>query len=747
MAKHITPPPTGGTEEIKLRDALEERYLAYALTTIMDRALPDARDGLKPVHRRILYGMHILRLGPGAAFKKCAKIVGDVMGSFHPHGDQAIYDALVRLAQDFSSRYPLIEGQGNFGNIDGDGAAAYRYTEARMTEVARLLLDGIDEDAVDFRDNYSGDLKEPIVLPAALPNLLANGAQGIAVGMATSIPPHNLAELCDAALHLIAHRNATTEQLLKFAPGPDFPTGGVIVEPKEAIVEAYETGRGSFRVRARWLKEEGSRGAWAAVITEIPYLVQKSKLIERIAGLLNEKKLPAVADVRDESAEDIRIVIEPRSRSVEPEMMMEQLFKLTELESRFPMNMNMLTGGVVPRVVSFKEALQQWLDHRREVLLRRARNRRAAIIHRLELVAGMLVVFLNLDEVIRIVRESDEPKQELQVRFALSEVQAVYILDTRLRSLRRLEEMELRRENDELAKEQQEIEALLGDDAKQWKTVAAQIRELRKKFGPETKAGRRRTSFGSLPDISSTDVMEAMIEREPVTVVLSEKGWIRALKGHVADLSGLQFKGDDQLAASFFAESVSKVLVLASDGRIFTLDAAKLPGGRGQGEPVRLLADVAEGEAIAAIFPYEAGKSMLAASTDGRGFVVSQDEMVGGTRKGKLLLNVESPAKAALIVPAEGDHVAVIGENRKLLLFPLAQVPEMARGKGVRLQRYKDGGLSDAKVFYLKDGLSWKDSAGRTFTLSARELREWLGNRAEAGRLPPRGFPKSNRFG
>ena len=477
MGKHITPPPSGRAEDVNLRDALEERYFQYALSTIMGRALPDARDGLKPVHRRILYGMHILRLDPGAAFKKCAKIVGDVMGSFHPHGDQAIYDALVRLAQDFSSRYPLIDGQGNFGNIDGDGAAAYRYTEARMTDVARLLLEGIDEDAVDFRENYSGDQQEPIVLPAALPNLLANGAQGIAVGMATSIPPHNLAELCDASLYLIAHNNATTDQLLAFAPGPDFPTGGILVEPKEAIAEAYRTGRGSFRLRARWSKEEGSRGVWAVVVTEIPYMVQKSKLIEKIAELLAEKKLPLVADIRDESAEDIRVVIEPRARTVDPEMMMEQLFKLTELESRFPMNMNLLADGVVPRVVSLKEALRQWLDHRREVLLRRARHRQAEIVHRLEVLAGMIIVFLNLDRVIQIIREAGDPKQELKASFDLSEVQANYILDTRLRGLRRLEEMQLRRENDELAKEKREIEGLLGDEAKQWKAIAAQIRE------------------------------------------------------------------------------------------------------------------------------------------------------------------------------------------------------------------------------------------------------------------------------
>jgi topoisomerase IV subunit A len=747
MGKNVPPPPRDSAEPVKLREALEERYLAYALSTIMDRALPDARDGLKPVHRRILYGMHILRLDPGAAFKKCAKIVGDVMGSFHPHGDQAIYDALVRLAQDFSSRYPLIDGQGNFGNIDGDGAAAYRYTEARMTDVARLLLEGIDEDAVDFRDNYSGDLKEPVVLPAALPNLLANGAQGIAVGMATSIPPHNLAELCDAALLLIQHKNATAAQLLALAPGPDFPTGGIIVESKEAIAEAYETGRGSFRLRARWTREEGPRGAWHAVVTEIPYMVQKAKLIEKIAGLLSEKKLPAVADVRDESAEDIRIAIEPRSRSVEPKMMMEQLFRLTELEARFALNMNVLAGGVVPRVVSFKEALRQWLDHRRDVLLRRARHRHAEIVRRLELVAGMLIVFLNLDAVIRVIREAEDARQELQRRFSLSDVQAVYILDTRLRSLRRLEEMQLRRENDDLAKERREVEALLSSESKQWKAIAAEIRELKKKYGPETKIGRRRTSFVELPDIASADVAETMIDREPLTIVVSEKGWIRALKGQVSDLASLQFKGDDALAFSFFAETTSKILVFSSDGRIFTLEAARLPGGRGQGEPIRLMADIAEGETISGVFPYAAGQKMLVAASDGRGFVAPQDGMVGGTRKGKLLLNVAKPAKAALILPADGDHMAVIGENRKLLIFPLVQLPEMARGKGVRLQKYRDGGVSDAKVFYLKDGLSWQDSAGRTFNLAARDLRDWIGNRAEAGRLPPKGFPKDNRFG
>ena len=752
MAKNLVPPGGNGSsgghlESVNLREALEERYLAYALSTIMGRALPDARDGLKPVHRRILYGMQILRLDPGTAFKKCAKIVGDVMGSFHPHGDQAIYEALVRLAQDFSSRYPLIDGQGNFGNIDGDGAAAYRYTEARMTEVARLLLEGLDEDAIDFRENYSGDQREPIVLPAAIPNLLANGAQGIAVGMATSIPPHNIAELCDAALYVISHKDATNEQLLSFVPGPDFPTGGILVDSKETIAETYRQGRGSFRLRARWQKEEGNRGTWVVVVTEIPYMVQKSRLIEKIAELLGERKLPLVADIRDESAEDVRIVIEPRAKTVDPVMMMEQLFRTTELETRFPMNMNVLVDGVVPRVISLKEALQQWLDHRRTVLLRRSRFRLGEIEHRLEVLAGMLIVFLNLDEVIRIIREEDEPKAVLQSTFSLSEVQVNYILDTRLRSLRRLEEMQLRRENEELTEEKKEIERLLGDDARQWKAITAQIRELKKKFAPDSKLGRRRTSFEDAPEASDLDLAAAMIEREPITVIVSEKGWIRSLKGHVADLTNLQFKGDDKLRHAFFAETTAKILVFASDGRIFTLEAAKLPGGRGQGEPLRLMADIGEGEDIVAVFPYRAGEKRLVVSTDGRGFLAPCDDMIGGTRKGKILLNLDEPAKAALILPAEGDHVAVIGENRKLVIFPLEQVPEMTRGKGVRLQKYRDGGIADAKVFARADGLTWKDAAGRNFNVPMRELREWVGMRADAGRLPPKGFPKNNKFG
>ena len=747
MAKaHTPPPPPAAPDPISLREALEERYLAYALSTIMGRALPDARDGLKPVHRRILYGMHILKLDPGTAFKKCAKIVGDVMGSFHPHGDQAIYDALVRLAQDFSSRYPMIEGQGNFGNVDGDSAAAYRYTEARMTDAARMLLEGINEDAIDFRENYSGDQKEPIVLPAAFPNLLANGAQGIAVGMATSIPPHNVGELCDAALYLVSHPKASTDQLLNFVPGPDFPTGGIIIDDAESIAETYRTGRGSFRVRAKWVKEEGNRGTWVAVVTEIPYGVQKSRLIEKIAELLNDKKLPLLGDVRDESAEDIRIVLEPKVRTVDPLVMMESLFRNTELESRFPMNMNVLVDGVVPRVVSLADALRQWLDHRRDVLLRRSRHRLSEIEHRLEVLAGMLIVFLNLDEVIRIIREEDEPKDALKARFKLSDVQANYILDTRLRSLRKLEEMQLRSEHKELMKEKAEIEALLSDEGQQWKTVTWQIREAKKKLTADSKLGRRRTQFDKAPEGAALELEEAMIEREPVTIVYSEKGWIRTLKGHVADLSSLQFKGDDSLKTAFFSDTTSKILVLATNGKVFTLDVGKLPGGRGFGDPVRMFADIEEGEDIVCLMPYSAGQRMLIAASDGRGFFVNQDDMLSSTRKGRGVLSVDAPAKAQVLVEGDGDHIATIGQNRKLLIFKAADVPEMARGKGVRLQKYKDGGIVDARVFTLKEGLTWTDSAGRNFTVTKSELKDWIGNRAEAGRLPPKGFPKNNRF-
>ncbi|WP_089176022.1 DNA topoisomerase IV subunit A [Bosea sp. AS-1] len=747
MGKPVDPPPEDEAERIDLKSALEERYLAYALSTIMHRALPDARDGLKPVHRRILHAMRLLRLDPGQVHKKCARIVGDVIGKFHPHGDQSVYDALVRLAQDFAQRYPLVDGQGNFGNIDGDNAAAYRYTEARMTEVARLLLDGIDEDAVDFRETYNGEDEEPVVLPAAFPNLLANGSQGIAVGMATSIPPHNAAELCDAALYLIQHPETSSEQLMTFVPGPDFPTGGIIVESRESMAETYRTGRGAFRTRARWHVEDQGRGTWLAVVTEIPYMVSKGRLIEKIAELLNDRKLPLVADLRDESAEDIRIVIEPRARNVDANLMMESLFRLSELEARIPMNMNVLTGGLVPRVLGLAEALRAWLDHRREVLQRRSRFRLGQIDKRLEILRGLLIVYLDLDRVIKIIREEDEPKIELMKAFDLTEVQANAILDTRLRALRKLEEMQLKTELDELTKEKSQIEDLLASEATQWKTIAWDIRQVKKSFGPETAIGKRRTDFADMPDTADIDLTQAMVEREPITVVISKKGWIRALKGHVQDRSSFSFKGDDGLQTAFFTETTAKVLVLASNGKIFTLDASKLPGGRGFGDPIRLMIELEETAEIVSAFAYRPGTKLLMVTSEGRGFVAPADDVVANTRKGRQVLNVDGKTVAMLAVPADGDHVAIIGQNRKLLCFPISEVAEMGRGKGVRLQRYKDGGLSDAKTFKLEDGLTWLDTSGRTWTVPQSDLLEWLGHRAEAGRLPPKGFPKSNTFG
>jgi topoisomerase IV subunit A len=748
MGKQLIPPDEHGeVQEIALREALEERYLAYALSTIMHRALPDARDGLKPVHRRILYGMRLLRLDPGTTFKKSAKIVGDVMGNFHPHGDQAIYDALVRLAQDFNSRYPLIDGQGNFGNIDGDNPAAYRYTEARLTEVARLILDGIEEDAVDFRANYDGQSQEPVVLPGAFPNLLANGAQGIAVGMATAIPPHNAAELCDAALHLIEHPKARSRNLLKFVPGPDFPTGGVVVDSPEAIAEAYATGRGSFRVRARWHKEETGRGTYVIVVTEIPWLVQKSRLMERLGELLNEKKLPLVADAHDESAEDVRLVIEPRARTVDPALLMESLFKLTELESRIPLNMNVLVKGRIPKVIGLAEALTEWLDHRREVLVRRSRHRLQQIEHRLEVLGGYLVAYLNLDKVIKIIRSEDEPKPVLMKTFKLSDVQADAILNMRLRNLRRLEEMEIRQEDKSLRAEKKSIEGLLRSEEQQWKTVADQIKQVRATFGPKTPLGKRRTSFAQAPEHDEAAIEAAMVEREPVTVVVSEKGWIRALRGHVSDLSAIAFKADDRLKLAFFAETTSKLLLFATNGRFYTIEASKLPGGRGHGEPVRLFIDLEQEADLVAVFPFRGGRKFLVASAAGRGFVVGEDECLANTRKGKQVLNVALPDEARAVAPLEGELVASVGENRKMVIFPLDQVPEMGRGRGVRLQRYKDGGLSDVKTFKVDEGLTWIDPAGRVFTVAMRELADWRGNRADAGRLAPKGFPKINKFG
>ncbi|ANW01799.1 DNA topoisomerase IV subunit A [Bradyrhizobium icense] len=746
MGKRQLPPEEPAEiHEVMLRDALEERYLAYALSTIMHRALPDARDGLKPVHRRILYGMRLLRLDPGTPFKKSAKIVGDVMGSFHPHGDQAIYDAMVRLAQDFASRYPLVDGQGNFGNIDGDNPAAYRYTEARMTEVARLLLDGIDEDGVEFRANYDGQSKEPVVLPGGFPNLLANGAQGIAVGMATSIPPHNVAELCDAALHLIDKPEAKSKSLLKWVKGPDFPTGGIVIDSKESIAEAYTTGRGSFRTRAKWTQEEGARGTWVVVITEIPWLVQKSRLVEKIAELLNEKKLPLVGDVRDESAEDVRLVIEPKSRAVDPALMMESLFRLTELESKISLNLNVLIKGKIPKVVGLAECLREWLDHLRDVLVRRSNYRKTQIENRLEILGGYLIAYLNIDKVIKIIRTEDEPKPALVKAFKLTEVQADAILNMRLRSLRKLEEFEIRTEDKNLRNELKGIKSLLGSEAEQWSKVGEQVRKVRDIFGPKTPLGKRRTQFADAPEHDLAAIEEAFVEREPVTVVISEKGWVRTLKGHVEDISGLAFKTDDKLDHAFFAETTSKLLLFATNGKFYSLDVAKLPGGRGHGEPIRMFIDLEQDAAIVSLFVNKGERKFLIASSEGQGFVVKEEDCVSNTRKGKQVLNVTMPNEACAIATVQGDTVAAIGTNHKMVLFPLEQVPEMARGRGVRLQKYSSAKLSDVAVFEFKAGLTWKDSAGREQSMSAKELSDWRGNRADAGRLA-HGLPKSNKF-
>jgi topoisomerase IV subunit A len=753
MSKNVKPPnggddaPDGPIEPVDLKAALEERYLAYALSTIMHRALPDVRDGLKPVHRRILHGMRLLGLQPDRSYSKCARIVGEVMGKFHPHGNLSIYDALVRLAQDFATRYPLVDGQGNFGNIDGDNPAADRYTEARMTDVSSLMLEGITEDAVDFRPTYDEKEEEPTVLPSNFPNILANGSSGIAVGMATNIPPHNVAELCDAALHLIDRPHASNGELMQFVQGPDFPTGGVIVEDKASILDAYETGRGGFRLRARWNVEDLGRGTWNIVVTEIPYQVQKSKLIEKIAELLLARKLPLLDDVRDESAEDVRVVLVPKSRSVAPELLMESLFKLSELELRFPLNMNVLSRGKVPNVLSLKQVLKEWLDHRREVLVRRSKFRLGEIEKRLELLGGYLIAYLNIDEVIRIIREEDEPKPVMIARFGINDVQAEAILNLRLRALRKLEEFEIRKEFDALTEEKAGIEKLLESETRQWKTVAWQVSEVRKKYGPETELGRRRTTFGAAADHAHEDLQTAMIEREPVTVVVSEKGWLRAMKGHLTDLAALQFKEGDKLKLAFHAQTTDRILVFTTGGKFYLIGADRLPGGRGHGEPIRIIVDLENDQDIVTAFVHDPNRKLLVASHEGYGFVVQESDAAANTRKGIKVMNVKAPDEAKLCLPLTGDTLAIVGENRKMLVFPLSEVPEMARGKGVRLQKYKDGGVLDMKTFALSDGLSWQDSADRTFTRSKDELAEWIGARASAGRIVPKGFPRSGKFG
>ena len=724
--------------ETEFSSALSERYLAYALSTITSRSLPDVRDGLKPVHRRLLFAMRQLKLDPDQGFKKSARVVGDVMGKFHPHGDAAIYDAMVRLAQDFAMRYQLVDGQGNFGNIDGDNAAAMRYTEARMTDVARLLLDGIDEDAIDFRPTYDGESEEPVLLPAGFPNLLANGAQGIAVGMATAIPPHNVIELADAALHLIKYPNASVDTLLNYVKGPDLPTGGVLVEPADQIRQAYTTGRGGFRLRARWEVEKLKGGGWQIVVSEIPYQIQKSRLIEKMAEMLQARKLPVLADIRDESAEDIRIVLEPKSRRLDPEAVMESLFKLTELESRISLNLNVLDSSGRPSVLSLKDALKEWLAHRREVLVRRSRHRLGKIQRRLEILDGYLIVFLNLDEVIAIIRESDHPRDDLMARFSLTEVQANAILDMRLRSLRRLEEDGLRTERDSLRSEQESLNNLLGDEAQQWQTVSGQIKQMRTDF---VKTDRRRTTLADAPTVDF-DVTEMLIEKEPITVICSEKGWVRAMKGHLDLKSEFKFKDGDGPCFCLHAETTDKLLIFAENGRFYTLGCDKLPKGRGFGEPLSLMLDIPADVALVNILKAVSGK-LLVASDKGHGLVVDMDSAMAQTRGGKQVLNLPSGARAVACCPADGDHVAVVGQNRRLLVFPLNEVPEMSRGKGVILQRYKDGLLADVKVFTLDAGLSWQ-MGERTRTET--DLLAWQGRRGSAGRMPPTGFPRPARF-
>ena len=771
--------PDGGSEAVAepLRRAIGERYLTYALSTIMHRALPDARDGLKPVHRRILYAMRELKLASSGGFRKSAKISGDVMGNYHPHGDMAIYDAMARLAQDFNVRYPLVDGQGNFGNIDGDNPAASRYTEARLTSVAEALLDGLTENAVDFRDNYDGTLTEPVVLPAQFPNLLANGSSGIAVGMATNIPPHNISELVDACLHLIKTPDARDDTLLNYVPGPDFPTGGIIVEPPEAIAQAYRTGKGGFRLRCKYEVEDLGRGQWQIVVTEIPYQVQKSKLIERLAEVIQTKKVPILADVRDESAEDIRVILEPRSKNVDPDVLMGMLYRNSDLEVRFSLNMNVLIDGLTPKVCSMKEVLRAFLDFRREVLIRCSQHRMEKIDHRLEVLEGLIVAFLNLDRVIDIIRYDDEPKSALMREDwgqsferatseadyvspapgrddGLTEVQTEAILNMRLRSLRRLEEMQLRKERDGLMEERAGLEDLLEDESLQWSAISDQLKEVKKTFGKDYEGGARRTQFAEAGEVEEVP-LEAMIDREPITVVCSNMGWIRAMSGHIDLDRELKFKDGDEGRFAFHAETTDRLLVFGTNGRFYTLSAANLPGGRGMGEPLRLMVDLPNESDIVSIMIHKPGRKLLVASSAGDGFVVPEDEVLAQTRTGKQVLNVKEDVRAQVCHPMDGDHVAIVSQNGKLLVFPSAELPEMGRGKGVRLQKYNmargkqgvlelDGGLSDLTTFNWTEGLSWEMGGGKTRTEA--DMSEWLGKRAGVGKRPPYGFPKSYRF-
>ena len=742
MARNNKPDNTV-IEDVSFREALGERYLAYALSTIKSRSLPDVRDGLKPVHRRLLYAMLQLKLDPSSGYKKCARVVGDVIGKYHPHGDVAVYDTMVRLAQSFAVRYPLVDGQGNFGSIDGDNAAAMRYTEARLTDVAMTLLEDIEKDTVDFRSTYDGEDSEPMVLPSSFPNLLANGSEGIAVGMATSIPPHNVGELCDALQYLISHPNATPAKLVSYVKGPDFPTGGIIVEPEANIVKAYETGRGAFRIRAKWEREDLSHGLYQIIITEIPYQVGKSKLIENIAELFRNKKLPLLGNIRDESAEEIRVVLEPKNRSVDAEMLMESMFKVTDLETRFNMNMNVLTAAGVPVVMGLKEVLQAFLEHRLDVLLRRTKWRLAKIAHRMEILEGLLVAYLNIDEVIRIIRTEDEPKPVMMKKWKLSDIQAEAILNMRLRSLRKLEEFEIRGEHDELKKEQKELNQILKSEEKRWEVIGNEIGDIKKRFGQKTLLGKRRTVFGDAPAAGTVISIEAFVEKEPITILFSKMGWIKAVKGHHEVLDDVKYKEGDEERFHLLAKTTDKLLIFATDGRFYTIQCDKIPRGKAQSEPIRLYVDMDTTHDIVNLIVYEPGAQLLVAGSNGKGFIVPQDDVVAQTKSGKHVLNLSDNSRAVVCREAVGDKIAVIGDNRKLLIFDREELPIMKRGQGLTLQKYKDGGLADARVFKSTEGLTWK-SGDRIRTET--DVTPWVGHRAGAGKLPPTGFPRTNRF-
>ena len=728
---------------VALAEELSSRYLSYAMSTIVSRSLPDVRDGLKPVHRRLMYAMRQLHLDPKSGFKKCARVVGDVIGKYHPHGDSSVYGAMCRLAQDFSVRYPLVDGQGNFGNIDGDSPAAMRYTEARLTEYAIALMEGLNEDAVDFRDTYDGEEQEPVVMPSAVPNLLCNGSNGIAVGMATNIPPHNLSEVCDALLYMIEKPDATIENLVKKLKGPDFPTGGIIVDKFSTILDAYTTGKGNFRVRAKWEKEDLGLGQYQIVVTEIPYQVVKSKLIERIALLLQEKKVPLLADVRDESAQDVRIVLEPKNRNVDANMLMELLFKNTELETKFNMNMNVLDSDGVPRVMSIAEVLREFLNHRIKVLERRTSHRLQKIINRLEILSGYLIAYLNLDEIIRIIREDDEPKSSLMSRFSLSEIQAESILNMKLRNLRKLEEADIKKEFDDLTAEKAELDALMADEALRWQKVAEEIKVIKDKFGKKTALGRRRTEFAEV-DVENIDIsIEALVEKEPITVILSQKGWIRCMKGYVPLSEEFKFKDDDSLLLAIHAQTTDKIILFDSVGKFFNINACDIPSGRGFGQPLRLMVDLGNNDTITEMFVYEPKTSYVIASNKGYGFVVDENHLIAQTRQGRKIMNVAEGEYTMFCKKITGDMIALVGENRKILVFKMEEIPTIARGHGVCLQKYKDGGLSDMQIFNETDGFSYNRSGGVSVE---KDLLTWLGHRAQVGKLAPFGFSKNNKF-